>query len=98
LKWLATRKGTHRGDPIVDVQDFKRAKALRILFQALAAHYSGGRQAKPGTIVDAVVELLNHVRNNLFHGIKNPDDVDDRELLKRLNPLLRAVLKASQCC
>jgi hypothetical protein len=76
----------------VDAHEFKRADHLRNLFTTLATHYSGGDQGKPGRIVEAVVELLNHVRNNLFHGIKSPTDVDDLELLKRLNPLLKAVL------
>jgi len=98
LNWLAKRKGTHRGDPIVDVHDFKRAPGLRNLFHVLAAHYSGGNKAKPGRVVEAVVELLNHVRNNLFHGVKDPDDIDDRELLTRLNSLLRAILRAGRCC
>jgi len=70
--------------------------ALRIsevLFGVLSEHYAGKKEAKSGRIVEAVIELLNHVRNNLFHGIKDPTDVDDRELIMRLNAVLRAVLK-----
>lgn len=96
LSWLAKRKGTRRGDPIVDVHDSAtRSAHLRELFKKLAEHYSGRDRMKPGRVVDAVIELLNHVRNNLFHGVKDPTDVDDRELLQRLNPLLRAVLRGA---
>ena len=96
LAWLARRKGTHRQDPIVDVYDFVHsAEHFRDRFRRLADHYSGERTSKPGLVVEAVIELLNHVRNNLFHGIKDPDDVDDRDLLRRLNPILHAVLRGS---
>lgn len=99
LIWLANRKGRLRGDAIVDVHDFVRnATHLRQLFSRLSDHYSNRKPAKPGLVAQAVIELLNHVRNNLFHGIKDPDDVDDRELLRRLNPLLRAVLKGVGQC
>ncbi len=97
LQWLAQRRGSHRGDPIVDVHDYCRShRHLRDRFHRLAAHYSGGRKANPGLIVEAVIELLNHVRNNLFHGVKDPDDVDDRELVSKLSVLLEAVLRASE--
>ena len=97
LAWLARRKGTCRQDPIVDVYDSRYAESLRELFRKLADHYSGGESSEPGLLVEAVVELLNHVRNNLFHGVKDPDDVDDRDLLGRLKPILCAVLRGSGC-
>lgn len=96
LSELARRKGTRRGDPIVDVHDYcTNRDHLRDRFARLSAHYSGGQQSKPGMIVEAVVELLNHVRNNLFHGIKDPEDVDDQRLVERLCALLLAVLRAT---
>src|SRR5437588_3436153 len=40
MRWLAARKGTHRGDPIVDVHDYARHRDhLRTRFQWLAEHY-----------------------------------------------------------
>lgn len=96
LAWLARRRGTRRGDPIVDVHDYCRKRNhLRDRFRRLANHYAGTRTAKSGLIVEAVIELLNHVRNNLFHGIKNPNDVDDRELVAHLVVVLRAILRTS---
>lgn len=96
LAWLAHRRGTVLGLPIVDVHEFvRKADHLRRLFATLSDHYLGNGASEPGLIVDAVIELLNHVRNNLFHGLKNPDDVDDRQLIERLNPILHAVLKAA---
>lgn len=96
LAWLAHRKGTRRGDPIVDVHDYARHRDhLRTRFQRLAEHYTGARTCKPGLIVEAAAELINHVRNNLFHGIKDPNDVDDQELVRHLIPVLRAFLKGA---
>ncbi|MEX0805726.1 MAG: hypothetical protein WD688_20770 [Candidatus Binatia bacterium] len=96
LKWLARRKGTRRGDAIVDVHDYvRRRDHLRTRFQWLTDHYTGARTCKPGLIVAAAAELLNHVRNNLFHGIKDPDDVEDEELVRHLLPVLRAFLKGA---
>ena len=97
LKWLAARKGTRRGDPIVDVHDYARHRNhLRTRFRWLAEHYAGTRLCKAGLIVEAVAELINHVRNNLFHGIKDPEDVDDQELVQHLVPVVRAVLRGSR--
>jgi hypothetical protein len=54
LKWLARRKGTRRGDAIVDVHDYvRRRHHLRTRFQWLAEHYTGARTCKPGLIVEA---------------------------------------------
>lgn len=96
LMWLAARKGTSRSDPIVDVHDCApNREHLRTRFRWLAEHYAGVRECKPGLIVEAVAELINHVRNNLFHGIKDPEDVDDQELVQHLIPVLRAVLRGT---
>lgn len=96
LAWLSGRRGTMRSDAIVDVHDYCRNRDhLRDRFRRLAEHYAGTRLAKPGLIVGAVIELLNHVRNNLFHGIKDPDDVDDRELVTHLGAVLQAVLRGA---
>lgn len=96
MQWLAARKGTRRGDPIVDVHDYARHRDhLRTRFQWLAEHYGGARNCKPGLIVEAVAELINHVRNNLFHGIKDPEDIDDQALVQHLVPVLRAMLRGA---
>lgn len=96
LTWLARRRGTRRGDPIVDVHDYARHRDhLRTRFRWLSQHYTGSRNYKSGLIVEATAELLNHVRNNLFHGIKDPTDVDDQELLRHLIPVLRAFLRGA---
>ncbi len=33
-------------------------------------------------------ETVNHIRNNMFHGLKLPGDAADRELLERVNSIL----------
>lgn len=46
--------------------------------------------------VVAVAELLNEVRNNVFHGINVYYDREDLDLLRHLNPLLLTGLEASE--
>lgn len=92
MKWLAGRQGTTYANAIVDTG----SPALRELFGRLSDHYRGG---KPITTDDllakAIAELLNKVRNNVFHGAKVYDDKQDLELLRRVNPVLIAVLDES---
>jgi len=40
-----------------------------------------------------IAEILNQVRNNLFHGRKLYDDKQDRELLELVNPLMKSILR-----
>jgi hypothetical protein len=49
---------------------------------------------KPRWIAGKTAEMINHVRNNLFHGAKAPDDEADRDLLEHVNPILLSVLDA----
>jgi len=46
--------------------------------------------------VRAVAELLNKVRNNVFHGVNVYDDKEDLKLLMLVNPVLLAVLLESE--
>lgn len=49
----------------------------------------GGQEArKPNWIANATAELINYIRNHMFHGIKCPDDAADVELVNHVNPLL----------
>jgi hypothetical protein len=47
-------------------------------------------------LVTAVAELLNKIRNNVFHGVKVYDDREDLDLLRNVNPVLLAVLEESE--
>ncbi len=87
LQALAKRRGTRRGDPIVDA-----APQLSEKFAKLAAHYSVSPSLSERDLVDAVAELLNKIRNNVFHGVKVYDDHEDFDLLQHANPILVAIL------
>jgi hypothetical protein len=43
-------------------------------------------------LAEATAEILNKVRNNLFHGNKIYDETDDRELLNLVTPLLMTIV------
>lgn len=65
---------------------------LRPKFDTLALVWSRRATRKPRWITDATAEMINHVLNNMFHGVKTPDDSADRELLDRINPILLGIL------
>ena len=93
LNWLAQRKGTGTGQPILDVNSYS-PQHLRGLFDVLAEVWSGRDSRKPRWVANATAEMINHIRNNMFHGLKIPDDAADRDLLDRVNPILLAILEA----
>lgn len=45
---------------------------------------------------EATAEILNRIRNNLFHGSKLYDDTADRTLLGLVTPILLAILATSE--
>jgi hypothetical protein len=94
--WLAARRGTGTGGPILDVNVVNTyTTELRRELDELALFWSGNdKPRKPGWIATRTAEMLNHIRNNLFHGIKAPDDEADRALLEHVNPILLGILEA----
>lgn len=86
---LASRRGTHYHDPIVDTGNAD----LRARFDRLAAHYARGRNLSVDELVRNVAELFIKIRNNVFHGVKMYDDADDIALLELVNPVLLTVLR-----
>lgn len=96
LEWLAHRRSTGSNDPVLDVYGHTtRAVALRMKFAQFAAFSAQDHQRNPAFVAEAVVEILNHIRNNLFHGRKDPDDALDRDLVTRANRLLEALLDSA---
>ena len=90
---LARRRGVARGHPIIDtVNDSLRAK-----FENLVAHYLKNQLLPAAEHVDAVGELLNRIRNNLFHGTKVYDDREDIAVLELVNPVLISILRECEC-
>jgi hypothetical protein len=92
--WLAGRKGTGTGGAILDVHHYS-PQHLRKLFDDLAEVWSGQTARKPRWVACATAELINHIRNNMFHGVKAPEDAGDVALLEHANPILIGVLDAS---
>jgi hypothetical protein len=92
-KWLANRRGTDTGEAILDVHAWA-PEHLRQDFEELAQVWSGQAKRKPRRIASLAAEMVNHIRNNMFHGLKLPDDSADRELLDRVNAILLGVLDA----
>jgi len=95
VTWLGQRRGTGTGQPILDVQSYSPQR-LRRLFDDLAEVWSGAAIRKPRWVASATAEMINHIRNNMFHGLKAPDDTADGELLDRVNLILMGVLEACE--
>lgn len=93
-RWLAQRKGTGTGKPLLDVQHYSPPH-LRQLFDDLARVWSGQATRKPKWLACAIAEMINHIRNNMFHGLKTLEDTADHELLDRVNPILIRILVAT---
>ncbi len=89
--WLANRRGTATGERILDVSPYS-PEHLRRDFDELAQVWLGQAERKPRWIACKLAEMVNHVRNNLFHGAKAPDDEADRALLERVNPIVMGIL------
>ena len=88
---LARRLGTNYGNAIVDTGN----PELRVKFSKLSTHYTQNRFLNQEELVETIAELLNKIRNNLFHGVKVYDDREDIALLELVNPVLLSILR---CC
>lgn len=85
---LSGRRGSGHGNAIVDSGD----PEFRDRMTRLAKHYRNDVPMLDADRVRAVGEMLNRIRNNIFHGIKIYDDREDLELLRQVNPLLLEIL------
>lgn len=52
----------------------------------------GQGTCSPIEFAESTAEILNKVRNNLFHGVKVYDDAEDRALLESATPLLLTIV------
>jgi hypothetical protein len=89
LAQLARRQGARYNKPILDTRSLR----LRAIFYDLAAHYTKGVPLQDEYLVEAVSELVNKIRINLFHGFNVYDDHEDIALLELVNPLLFEILQ-----
>jgi hypothetical protein len=69
IDWLARRRGTGTNQPILDVNPYA-PEHLRRDFDELAMVWLGQLQRKPRWIACKTAEMVNHVRNNMFHASK----------------------------
>jgi hypothetical protein len=84
LSALAQRRGSRFGNAILDTGN----PTLQGLFRRLSLAYTAGESMPDEDQILAVAELVNKVRNNVFHGIKVYDDAQDLEILALINPIL----------
>lgn len=92
VKKLGTRKGSDQQGAILDSGN----KEQRKRFEDLSEHFLGRSGLDSGKVVEITAELLNKIRNNVFHGIKVYDDTDDQDLLNLINPLLESIIISTE--
>jgi len=92
MEWIAERRGMRYGDALVDTGN----RDLRSTFSRLSRYYTEDEPMPEDERVEAIAQLLNKIRNNVFHGIKVYDDKDDIALLEKVNPVLLAILRETE--
>lgn len=84
LEYLGKRNGSKYGDPIIDA-----SPRLSSYFSSLKRYFNNEFQYKnEKELAVHFVELLNKIRNNLFHGDKTYNEKSDLELIKSVLPVL----------
>jgi hypothetical protein len=86
--YLANRKGSRYGNPIIDVKG-----SLAKKFNDLSRDLKGEINLTERQRAEYFAELFNKIRNNLFHGDKVYNDAEDRELIKHTVYILRDFVK-----
>lgn len=87
---LSMRTGTRNG-VIVDGPQRLQEHCKRFRRKTL-----GQGTCSAEEFAESTAEILNKVRNNLFHGEKVYDDATDRDLLQSATPLLLAIISACE--
>jgi hypothetical protein len=87
LNYLGKRVGSYYRNPIID-----SSKNLQENFTRLRDFFTNkySYEQDKDLAVD-FTELLNKIRNNLFHGNKSYDNQDDKSLLKAILPVLKDI-------
>lgn len=87
IRQLASRTGTTHHDAILDTGN----RHLRKKFQRFARHFAG-HKIPDNELVETLGEIINLVRNNVFHGNKIYDESDDIAVLDLVNPILETLI------
>jgi hypothetical protein len=91
LEFLAKRRGARYGDPIIDAN-----QKLTSYFSKLSMFFKNTYSyKKDNELANHFGELLNKIRNNLFHGDKSYNDKNDLELIQSVLPSLYDFAKES---
>ncbi len=88
IVWLANRKGPTHGHTILDHPDEWFRKSM----QLLSDHILGQDVLTATKTAKYLSNLLTAVRNNLFHGEKDPNLATDVELIRNLAQVIRNLL------
>jgi hypothetical protein len=89
LIYLGSRKGDKYGNPIIDAR-----RPLSNYFYTLQKYFNSEFQYRDDKeLAIHFGELLNKIRNNLFHGDKTYNEKSDLELIKSVLPVLYALAK-----
>jgi len=89
LESLGKRKGSKYGDPIVDAN-----VKLSSIFSSLSRYFRNDYTYKKNSeLAETFAELLNKIRNNLFHGDKSYNDKQDYDLIMSVLPSLYDLAK-----
>ena len=87
LAYLGTRVGSHFKNPIID-----SSNRLQEKFQKLSRHFKGHDvYLNEDELAVDFIELINKIRNNLFHGNKSYEKKEDQELLAAILPSLKDI-------
>lgn len=87
LAYLGTRVGSHYKNPIVD-----SSRRLQEKFEKLRRHFKGHNiYSNEDNLAVDFIELINKIRNNLFHGNKSYEKREDQELLAAILPALKDI-------
>ena len=84
---LGKREGSYYKNPIIDSSKNLQEKFIR-LKDFFSNKYSYENDKK---LAEDFTELLNKIRNNLFHGNKSYDKQDDKSLLNAILPVLKEI-------
>ena len=91
LELLGKRRGASYGDPIIDAN-----QKLTGYFSKLSMYFKNMDVYKKDVeLANHFGELLNKIRNNLFHGDKSYNDKNDLELIQTVLPTLYDFAKES---
>ena len=89
---LARRRGSRFSNPILDTGN----PELRKAFSRLSRAYTAEERIADAELVVTVGEIVNKVRNSVFHGVKVYDAKEDLEVLALVNPILLQIVETCE--